>query len=78
MRDLRGSDHCFRGRAAGVNAGAAEVRFLDESDGPAAFGEGVGKRIARLSGANDDGVVLFHVRRMADILTLGREANRPY
>jgi hypothetical protein len=78
MRDLRGSDHRFRGRAAGVNAGAAEVRFLDESNGPAAFSEGIGKRIARLSGADDDGVVLFHVRMMADTLRLGSEANRPY
>src|ERR1700681_1326433 len=78
MRDLRGGDHCFCGCAAGVNAGAAEVRFLNESDGPAAFGEGIGKRIARLTGADDDGVVLFHARMMADILTLGSETNRPY
>src|ERR1700732_966582 len=54
MRDLRGSDHCFCGCAAGVNAGAAEVRFLNESDSPAAFGESVGKRVARLAGADDE------------------------
>jgi hypothetical protein len=78
MRDLRRSDHCLRRCAAGVNTSAAEVRFLDERDGPAAFGESVGKRIARLAGADDDGVVLFHARMMADILTLGSETNRPY
>src|SRR4029077_6236776 len=59
---LRACNHRLRGCAAGVDAGAAQVRFLDESYGPAVFGEGIAQRIAPLSRANHDGVVFFHVR----------------
>ena len=59
MRHLCRSDHRLRGRAAGVDACAAEMGSLDQSNGQAALGDRGRKRISRLPGADDDGVV-FH------------------
>src|SRR5204862_6560795 len=33
VSDLRAVDHCVGGRAAGVDAGATQMLFLDERDG---------------------------------------------
>src|SRR5277367_1871661 len=59
MRHLRGGHHRFRGRAAGVDAGAAEFGALDERYFPAQIGQREREWIASLSGADHDGVE-FH------------------
>ena len=65
VSDLSGGDQGFRGRAAGVDARAAELGALDESDFPAQVGEGVGQRLVGLTGADGDRVE-FHGRLPTD------------
>ena len=58
VSNLRAVDHRFSGRAADVDAGAAEVFLLDERDGPSQIREAIGQGIAGLAGTDNDGVVL--------------------
>src|SRR5690242_1316850 len=74
---LCGGNHGFGGCTAGVDAGAAQVRLLDESNGPAVLGKGIAERITSLSGANHDGIVFFHVKISAPLWDLRNEPNRP-
>ena len=56
VRDLGAGDHGLGGRAAGVDAGAAEDIALDEGDLLSGSGEPDGEEGACLTGADDDGV----------------------
>ena len=73
MSDQRAVHHGFGGRAAGVDAGAAEETFLDEGDAPAEVGESVRERSAGLSRTDDDGVVFQGALLLADV---GRKNNK--
>ncbi len=60
MRSVGAGDHGLSGRAAGVDAGAAEEFAFDEGDGLAGGGETGGERGASLAGSDDDGVKGLH------------------
>ena len=59
MRDLSAMDHGFGGGAAGVDASAAEMAFFNQRHSPAMIGQTMRKRIPRLAGPDNDGIV-FH------------------
>ncbi len=58
MGDPCARNHGFCGRAAFVDASAADVGGLDESGSPAGFGEGLGEGAAALAGADYHGFVV--------------------
>jgi hypothetical protein len=57
IRDAPARHHRFGGRAADVDAGAADVLALDHRDLPAGASKCDGERLAGLAGADDDCVV---------------------
>ncbi len=59
VSDLSRSNHCFSGRAAGVDAGAADFGAFDERDFPAQVGERVAERFRGLTRTNGNRVE-FH------------------
>ncbi len=58
-------EHRLGRRAAIVDAGAADIRALDERGLPAGAGTGFRQRIASLTGADNDGVVVIHLGAQA-------------
>src|SRR5258707_10544630 len=56
LRDVGAGDESLGGRAAGVDAGAAEELALDERDAAAGLREASGEGWAGLTGADDDGI----------------------
>ena len=60
--DAAAGDHGLGGRAAFVDAGAADVNFFDESGAQPGVGERLAKRRAALAGADHDSVVMLRGR----------------
>jgi hypothetical protein len=60
--DAAAGDHGLGGRAAFVDAGAADVNFLDQRGAQAGVGKGLAKGSPALAGADDHGVVMLRGR----------------
>src|SRR5260370_29883581 len=58
MSNLRAMDHRLGRRASDVDAGAAQILFLDERNRPPQIGEPISEGVAALARADDNRVVL--------------------
>src|SRR5262249_15195781 len=67
--DAAAGNHCFGGRAAFVDASAADVNLLDQKGAMSSVSQGLAKRRAALAGADHDRIVVCgsrHTERVAE------------